>query len=68
MTSPSSAGSSLPSVSSTNTVPEQVLRKTYKDPVKLRQGLDRLWGKGQYSLRHQLQQLEKEAYQHYDGF
>ncbi len=30
---------------------EQVLRKKYKDPVRLREGLDQILGEGQYSLR-----------------
>ncbi|KAK9425572.1 hypothetical protein SUNI508_02933 [Seiridium unicorne] len=46
----------LSSISSTLTTgprsgTEQVLRKRYKDPVKLREGLDQLLGKGQYSLK-----------------
>ncbi|KAH6999509.1 hypothetical protein EDB80DRAFT_724802 [Ilyonectria destructans] len=76
--------SSLSSVSSTGSVAEQVLRKAYKDPSKLRQGLDQLWGQGQYTLRlrnnryiisgpwilneDEILQLEQCAYQHYDSF
>ncbi|KAH6984187.1 hypothetical protein BKA56DRAFT_580637 [Ilyonectria sp. MPI-CAGE-AT-0026] len=51
MISRRSTGSSLASVSSTGSVAEHVLRKAYKDPSKLRQGLDQLWGQGQYTLR-----------------
>ncbi|KAH7120343.1 hypothetical protein B0J13DRAFT_629221 [Dactylonectria estremocensis] len=85
MISRRSTGSSVCSVSSTSSsVAEHVLRKAYKDPSKLRQGLDQLWGQGQYTLKlrnnryiiagpwllneDELSQLEQSAYQHYDGF
>ncbi|KPM35893.1 hypothetical protein AK830_g10666 [Neonectria ditissima] len=84
MSSQSPTASSLSSASSADTGVEQVLRKTYKDPGKLREGLDRLWGQGNYRLRlrnnryiirgpwplnqDELQQLEKDAYQHYDDY
>ncbi|KAH8896756.1 hypothetical protein GQ53DRAFT_527200 [Thozetella sp. PMI_491] len=70
--------------SSTYETTAQVLRKKYKDPVKLREGLDRMLGEGNYSLKlrnnryilssykllsqEELAELEECAYQHYDPF
>ncbi|KAH6977454.1 hypothetical protein BKA56DRAFT_732730 [Ilyonectria sp. MPI-CAGE-AT-0026] len=83
MNSGNSATSSSSSVSTTGSVMEQVLRKAYKDPAKLRQGLDQLWGQGTYTIRlrnnryiisgprilthDELEQLEEFAHQHYDS-
>lgn len=48
----SSFGSITSSVQSRVSGPaEHLLRKTYSDPTRLRQVLDRIWGQNQYKIR-----------------
>lgn len=45
------ASTSSQGSSSSTATSGQVLRKTYKDPSRLREYLDYVWGSGQYTIK-----------------